>query len=218
MFLERWCVQDVLTTADCSTDRRRPSDACVPYRWPPHVLSLTLNVCASTVRSFHAAKVARATTAYNMPAMSPTMTTGSIVRWGKKEGTTAYHIRRQGCSTPHAGEKIQPGDVLLEIETDKATIDVEAQDAGVLAKILVTNGSWTQWAWALLTCSFYVEIDTCGSQGRAGEQGDCADRGRGRRLEERQITCCCCCCCCVAKGCHPASDHGRSCACTCYAS
>ncbi|KAG6334882.1 hypothetical protein ID866_4206 [Astraeus odoratus] len=59
-----------------------------------------------------------------MPAMSPTMTEGGISSWKKKEG-----------------ESFSAGDVLLEIETDKATIDVEAQDDGVLAKILTLDGS-----------------------------------------------------------------------------
>lgn len=59
-----------------------------------------------------------------MPALSPTMTEGSIVSWHKKEG-----------------EAFSAGEVLLEIETDKATMDVEAQDDGVLAKILMGDGS-----------------------------------------------------------------------------
>ncbi|KAF8638865.1 hypothetical protein AX17_001921 [Amanita inopinata Kibby_2008] len=56
--------------------------------------------------------------------MSPTMSEGSISSWKKKEG-----------------EEFAPGDVLLEIETDKATIDVEAQEDGVLGKILVAEGT-----------------------------------------------------------------------------
>ncbi|KAG8810451.1 hypothetical protein FRC17_002935 [Serendipita sp. 399] len=58
-----------------------------------------------------------------MPAMSPTMTEGGIAAWKKKEG-----------------ESFAAGDVLLEIETDKATIDVEAQEDGVLGKIIANNG------------------------------------------------------------------------------
>ncbi|OJT03060.1 Dihydrolipoyllysine-residue acetyltransferase component of pyruvate dehydrogenase complex, mitochondrial [Trametes pubescens] len=58
-----------------------------------------------------------------MPAMSPTMTEGGIASWKKKEG-----------------ESFAAGDVLLEIETDKATIDVEAQDDGILAKIIAQDG------------------------------------------------------------------------------
>ncbi|CCL98976.1 uncharacterized protein FIBRA_00984 [Fibroporia radiculosa] len=59
-----------------------------------------------------------------MPAMSPTMTEGGIAAWKKKEGET-----------------FAAGDVVLEIETDKATIDVEAQDDGILAKIIAPDGS-----------------------------------------------------------------------------
>ncbi|KIL68542.1 hypothetical protein M378DRAFT_158348 [Amanita muscaria Koide BX008] len=59
-----------------------------------------------------------------MPAMSPTMSEGGIASWKVKEGAQFF-----------------AGDVLLEIETDKATIDVEAQDDGILAKVLITEGS-----------------------------------------------------------------------------
>lgn len=54
--------------------------------------------------------------------MSPTMTEGGIASWKLKEGDT-----------------FTAGDVLVEIETDKATIDVEAQDDGFLAKIIVSE-------------------------------------------------------------------------------
>jgi pyruvate dehydrogenase E2 component (dihydrolipoamide acetyltransferase) len=59
-----------------------------------------------------------------MPAMSPTMTEGGIASWKKKEG-----------------ESFAAGDVLLEVETDKATIDVEAQDDGIMAKIIAPDGA-----------------------------------------------------------------------------
>jgi pyruvate dehydrogenase E2 component (dihydrolipoamide acetyltransferase) len=59
-----------------------------------------------------------------MPALSPTMTEGTLARWLKKEGDT-----------------IKAGDVIAEIETDKATMEVEAVDEGVLAKILVPEGT-----------------------------------------------------------------------------
>jgi pyruvate dehydrogenase E2 component (dihydrolipoamide acetyltransferase) len=64
---------------------------------------------------------AAALSKFQMPAMSPTMTEGGIAQWKKQEGET-----------------FTAGDVLVEIETDKATIDVEAQDDGVLAKIIVS--------------------------------------------------------------------------------
>jgi len=59
-----------------------------------------------------------------MPALSPTMTEGKIARWLKTEG-----------------EPVRPGDVLAEIETDKATMEVEAIDEGVLAKIVIPEGT-----------------------------------------------------------------------------
>src|ERR1700678_4582187 len=59
-----------------------------------------------------------------MPALSPTMTEGTLTRWLKKEG-----------------EAIHAGDVIAEIETDKATMEVEAVDEGVLGKILVQDGT-----------------------------------------------------------------------------
>jgi pyruvate dehydrogenase E1 component beta subunit len=59
-----------------------------------------------------------------MPALSPTMTEGKLSRWLKKEGDT-----------------IKAGDVIAEIETDKATMEVEAVDEGVLGKILVPEGT-----------------------------------------------------------------------------
>jgi pyruvate dehydrogenase E2 component (dihydrolipoamide acetyltransferase) len=59
-----------------------------------------------------------------MPALSPTMTEGTLARWLKKEG-----------------ESVKAGDVIAEIETDKATMEVEAVDEGVLGKILVADGT-----------------------------------------------------------------------------
>jgi pyruvate dehydrogenase E2 component (dihydrolipoamide acetyltransferase) len=59
-----------------------------------------------------------------MPALSPTMTEGTLARWLKKQG-----------------ESVKAGDVIAEIETDKATMEVEAVDEGVLGKILVADGT-----------------------------------------------------------------------------
>lgn len=58
-----------------------------------------------------------------MPALSPTMTAGNIGTWQKSVGDT-----------------VNPGDVLVEIETDKAQMDFEYQEEGVLAKILLESG------------------------------------------------------------------------------
>ncbi|MGU3493187.1 pyruvate dehydrogenase complex E1 component subunit beta [Xanthobacteraceae bacterium A53D] len=59
-----------------------------------------------------------------MPALSPTMEKGNLTKWVKKEG-----------------DQVKSGDVIAEIETDKATMEVEAVDEGVLGKILVAEGA-----------------------------------------------------------------------------
>jgi pyruvate dehydrogenase E2 component (dihydrolipoamide acetyltransferase) len=59
-----------------------------------------------------------------MPALSPTMTEGNLARWLKQEG-----------------DRIKAGDVIAEIETDKATMEVEAVDEGILGRILVPAGT-----------------------------------------------------------------------------
>jgi pyruvate dehydrogenase E2 component (dihydrolipoyllysine-residue acetyltransferase) len=59
-----------------------------------------------------------------MPALSPTMEKGNVAKWLKKEG-----------------DQVKPGDVIAEIETDKATMEVEAVDEGTLAKIVVPEGT-----------------------------------------------------------------------------
>eukprot|EP00246_Nothoceros_aenigmaticus_P003688 TRINITY_DN1486_c0_g1_i11.p1 TRINITY_DN1486_c0_g1~~TRINITY_DN1486_c0_g1_i11.p1 ORF type:complete len:427 (-),score=57.06 TRINITY_DN1486_c0_g1_i11:712-1968(-) len=60
----------------------------------------------------------------SMPALSPTMNKGNVIRWRKKEG-----------------DELAAGDVLCEIETDKASVDFETVEEGFLAKILVSAGS-----------------------------------------------------------------------------
>src|SRR6201994_2615354 len=59
-----------------------------------------------------------------MPALSPTMTEGTLAKWHKKEG-----------------DSVAAGDVIAEIETDKATMEVEAVDEGTIGKILVAEGT-----------------------------------------------------------------------------
>src|SRR6266700_2238408 len=59
-----------------------------------------------------------------MPALSPTMEKGNLAKWLKKEG-----------------DAVKAGDVIAEIETDKATMEYESIDDGVLAKIVVPEGS-----------------------------------------------------------------------------
>ena len=59
-----------------------------------------------------------------MPALSPTMTEGSLNKWLVK-----------------VGDKVKAGDVLVEIETDKATMEVEAVDEGIISEILIKEGT-----------------------------------------------------------------------------
>ena len=59
-----------------------------------------------------------------MPALSPTMEEGTLAKWLVKEGDT-----------------VSSGDVIAEIETDKATMEVEAVDEGVVAKLMVAEGT-----------------------------------------------------------------------------
>ena len=59
-----------------------------------------------------------------MPALSPTMEEGNLSKWLVKEG-----------------DKVSPGDVIAEIETDKATMEVEAVDEGIVAKLVVPAGT-----------------------------------------------------------------------------
>ncbi|KAI8823690.1 pyruvate dehydrogenase complex dihydrolipoamide acetyltransferase [Fimicolochytrium jonesii] len=85
---------------------------------------------ATTNGSFPVAQRGYASRSYpshtliNMPALSPTMTSGNLGQWNKK-----------------VGDEIQPGDVLVEVETDKATMDFENQDEGFIAKIFVESGT-----------------------------------------------------------------------------
>lgn len=58
----------------------------------------------------------------NMPSLSPTMSEGTIIKWHKKPG-----------------DKISPGDVLCDIQTDKAVMSFETEEEGILAKILVSK-------------------------------------------------------------------------------
>uniref|UniRef100_UPI00262C8447 biotin/lipoyl-containing protein n=1 Tax=Phenylobacterium sp. TaxID=1871053 RepID=UPI00262C8447 len=59
-----------------------------------------------------------------MPALSPTMTEGKLAKWHKKEG-----------------DEVKAGDIIAEIETDKATMEFEAVDEGKIGKILVAEGT-----------------------------------------------------------------------------
>ncbi|CAD6500778.1 BgTH12-06484 [Blumeria graminis f. sp. triticale] len=78
----------------------------------------------ANMRGFRTSAIGLVAQNFTMPALSPTMTEGNIARWNVKEG-----------------DSFSAGDVLLEIETDKASMDVEAQDDGVVAKIFQGDGS-----------------------------------------------------------------------------
>ncbi|TKA72863.1 hypothetical protein B0A49_05065, partial [Cryomyces minteri] len=75
-------------------------------------------------RGFRTSALNAAAQNFTMPALSPTMTEGNIASWKVKEG-----------------DSFSAGDVLLEIETDKASMDVEAQDDGIVAKIIQNDGA-----------------------------------------------------------------------------
>lgn len=85
---------------------------------PSTTLRATQSLLARYYASFPPHQVVK------MPALSPTMTAGNIGAWQKK-----------------AGDSIAPGDVLVEIETDKAQMDFEFQEEGVIAKILKDAGT-----------------------------------------------------------------------------
>ena len=59
-----------------------------------------------------------------MPALSPTMTEGKLAKWLVKEG-----------------DEVKAGDVIAEIETDKATMELEAVEEGIVAKIMIADGA-----------------------------------------------------------------------------
>jgi pyruvate dehydrogenase E2 component (dihydrolipoamide acetyltransferase) len=80
---------------------------------------------SSTLRnSRYALARAFGTTTLGMPALSPTMAQGNLSKWRK-----------------NVGDKVKPGDILCDIETDKATLDFEVQEEGYIAKILVEAGT-----------------------------------------------------------------------------
>lgn len=79
---------------------------------------------AGQLRRFHVSNQLLDAQPYKMPAVSPTMDKGNLVEWKFK-----------------IGDEINAGDVLLEVESDKAQVDVECQDDVKLAKILVDNGA-----------------------------------------------------------------------------
>ena len=90
-----------------------------------------------------------------MPALSPTMEKGNLAKWLKKEG-----------------DKVKSGDVIAEIETDKATMEVEAVDDGMLAKIVVPEG--TQDVPVNELIAVLAGTARIRKRGRCGREGHCA--------------------------------------------
>ena len=109
-----------------------------------------------------------------MPALSPTMEQGTLAKWLKKEG-----------------DAVRSGDVIAEIETDKATMEVEAVDEGTLARILVPDGTENvavNTPIAVITEDGEDASAIAGRFGRAGSLAGCehkAGNGRGRQAREQ---------------------------------
>ena len=120
-----------------------------------------------------------------MPALSPTMTEGNLTKWHVKEG-----------------DEVNPGDVIAEIETDKATMEVESIDEGIVGKILVPEG--TEAVQVNATIGVLLEVDEDASaigegsaqsphamlvelagEGPARRGGLPASRGRGQHHARR---------------------------------
>jgi biotin carboxyl carrier protein len=113
---------------ECCADTLRPDGEYQPYqRWPdtmPRNVREPLEQYSACGQSSNNVCTAYPShTVITMPALSPTMTAGNIGTWQKKPG-----------------DVLAPGDVLVEIETDKAQMDFEFQEDGVLAKVLKDSG------------------------------------------------------------------------------
>ncbi|KAG0341991.1 pyruvate dehydrogenase complex dihydrolipoamide acetyltransferase component (E2) [Podila horticola] len=91
---------------------------------PRHILAASSVSMKTNMARYYSSKSYPSHITISMPALSPTMTMGNIGTWQKK-----------------VGDAIAPGDVLVEIETDKAQMDFECQEEGFIAKILAESGS-----------------------------------------------------------------------------
>lgn len=116
--VSRYCVPKVL-----STDGNRSLLRCTSVSRVAGFLG-DLSKIKFGARYISSAAEGPSHTVLEMPALSPTMNQGNIAKWRKKEG-----------------DKIAVGDILCEIETDKATVEFESLEEGYLAKILVPEGS-----------------------------------------------------------------------------
>ena len=95
-----------------------------------------------------------------MPALSPTMEEGTLAKWLVKEGDT-----------------VKSGDILAEIETDKATMEFEAVDEGVVGKIMIAEGTEN------------VKVGTViadGRRGRSCRPSSSCRRAKGRRIRDNR--------------------------------
>ncbi|KAK9433722.1 2-oxoacid dehydrogenases acyltransferase-domain-containing protein [Lipomyces doorenjongii] len=102
-----------------ATAVRRAANACVRSSSPLHQRLVLPNLIR-----LYASKSYPPHTIIDMPALSPTMTQGNVGKWAKA-----------------VGDALGPGEILVEIETDKAQMDFEFQDDGYLAKILLEEGA-----------------------------------------------------------------------------
>ncbi|KAF9542602.1 pyruvate dehydrogenase complex dihydrolipoamide acetyltransferase component (E2) [Mortierella hygrophila] len=91
---------------------------------PRHILFASTSMAKANMVRYYSAKSYPSHLVINMPALSPTMTMGNIGTWQKK-----------------VGDAVAAGDVLVEIETDKAQMDFECQEEGYIAKILVDSNT-----------------------------------------------------------------------------
>ncbi|KAF9140808.1 pyruvate dehydrogenase complex dihydrolipoamide acetyltransferase component (E2) [Mortierella sp. GBA39] len=91
---------------------------------PRHILFTSSTMAKANMVRYYSAKSYPSHLVINMPALSPTMTMGNIGTWQKK-----------------VGDAVAAGDVLVEIETDKAQMDFECQEEGYIAKILVDSNT-----------------------------------------------------------------------------
>lgn len=96
-----------------------------------------------------------------MPSLSPTMTEGNIARWLKKEG-----------------DKISPGEVLCEVETDKATVEMECMEEGYLAKIVLGDGAKEIKVGQVIAITVEEEDDIAKFKGYEAPKGGAADGGK----------------------------------------
>ncbi len=109
-----------------------------------------------------------------MPALSPTMEKGNLAKWLKKEGET-----------------IKSGDVIAEIETDKATMEVEATDEGTLGKILIPEGTAdvavnTPIATILADGESAADLGKAPAPQRKAVRAACCGKGRSSRAGRRR--------------------------------